>query len=286
MKKPDTTLIDQDWPVDELEEVHSCPYCGSTDRAVAYKNVQDWSFYCAPGKWTYWDCMHCDALYLNPRPTEISVGKAYASYYTHAKNTQSLFNKLIVRLKNELYSNRLNLSLLPRFDTLRIPKFLINSLNNQIHMPYEFEFLSSAPKGSLLDVGCGSGETLKFAKHLGFKVTGLEVDSAAVSAARALGLDIIEGDYRQMLNLKYKFDYIVCSHVLEHVHEPVLLLELLSKALKPNGLLLLSFPNAISDIRFFYGENWRGLEAPRHISIACLKSIENILTNIIRFKGK
>jgi SAM-dependent methyltransferase len=62
-------------------------------------------------------------------------------------------------------------------------------------------------------------------------------------------------------------DCVVCSHVLEHVHRPVHLLGLLLAALRPEGILLLSAPNASSHLRRHYGENWRGLEAPRHLAI-------------------
>ncbi len=94
MKKIDTSIINQPWPHSELEYVDVCPYCGSPERKLAYKDVQDWSFYAAPGKWSYWDCKGCEALYLSPRPTEASIGKAYASYYTHASFETSLIQQL------------------------------------------------------------------------------------------------------------------------------------------------------------------------------------------------
>ncbi|MBT7329491.1 MAG: class I SAM-dependent methyltransferase, partial [Oceanospirillaceae bacterium] len=40
------------------------------------------------------------------------------------------------------------------------------------------------PKGSLMDVGCGSGQTLSLAKQLGWQAMGVEIDPAAVRAAR------------------------------------------------------------------------------------------------------
>ena len=76
MKKTDTIKINQSWPKDGMEKVNHCPYCGSSKRMLAYKDVQDWSFYCAPGKWSYWDCKQCCAIYLDPRPTAATIGKA------------------------------------------------------------------------------------------------------------------------------------------------------------------------------------------------------------------
>lgn len=267
MKKPDTRLIDQPWPESELEHVDACPYCGSKDRTLAYKDVQDWSFYSAPGKWTYWDCKRCEALYLSPRPTEASIGKAYANYYTHNSNNQSLILSFKTLLRNECFSHWLNTHIMPRLNLPRALSFLLSPLKNFIKIPFELAVLADLPKGRLLDVGCGSGNKLILAKQLGWDVTGLEIDSNAVMTARKQRLNVIEGGFRDLANFDNKFDCIICSHVLEHVYNPIEMLELLTKSLKPGGTLLLSLPNSKSCVREMFGANWRGLEAPRHIAI-------------------
>lgn len=273
MKKPDTTLIDQEWPAEELEEVDSCPYCGSTARTIAYENVQDWSFYCAPGKWTYWDCARCEALYLNPRPTEASIGKAYARYYTHSNNARSIVQQTKIRVKNEIYCHSVNVNLSPRLHISKWFGFAIKPFRMLVHIPFELETLANLPKGKLLDVGCGSGNMLNLAKQLGWDVTGLEIDTNAVKAARGQALNVIEGDFRKLQQFTSKFECIICSHVLEHVHLPLELLALLLKALKPQGVLLLSLPNSKSYVRKQFGRNWRGLEAPRHVAIPTLENL-------------
>jgi 2-polyprenyl-3-methyl-5-hydroxy-6-metoxy-1,4-benzoquinol methylase len=70
----------------------------------------------------------------------------------------------------------------------------------------------------------------------------------------------------------------MCSHVLEHVHEPRDLLAKLKIAIKPGGVLLLTLPNALSPMRSHFGNNWRGLEAPRHISIPSELRLSKLLT--------
>ena len=165
MKKPDTSIIDQPWPESELEQVDACSYCGSKELTLAYKDVQDWSFYCAPGKWTYWDCKKCNALYLNPRPTESSIGLAYSSYYTHASSTVSIKQRVKECLKNECFSHWLKADFYPRFNLPRALGVLLLPLKKIIAIPFELPFLAQATKGSILDVGCGSGGKLKFAKR-------------------------------------------------------------------------------------------------------------------------
>lgn len=271
MKNFDISIINQPWPESELENVEACPYCGSKERTLAYKDVQDWSFYCAPGKWMYWDCKECEALYLNPRPTEVSIGKAYASYYTHGSSEDFLKQKIKTQLKNECFSHWLNTSIAPRLNLPKSLGFLLNPLKKMIFLPFELEHLAALPKGKLLDVGCGSGNMLMIAKELGWDVTGLEIDPNAVKAARKQGLNVIEGDCRKLEQLSNGYDCVICSHVLEHVHQPLMLLELLVNAVKPQGVLLLSLPNALSHVRTQFGESWRGLEAPRHVAIPTFK---------------
>jgi 2-polyprenyl-3-methyl-5-hydroxy-6-metoxy-1,4-benzoquinol methylase len=275
MQKPDTSIIDQPWTESELEHVDACPYCGTKERTLAYKDVQDWSFYCAPGKWTYWDCKGCEALYLSPRPKEASIGKAYGSYYTHGSSEGSLKQRIKTQLKNECFSHWINYNITPRLNLPKSLGFLLNPLKKILYVPFELEQLDVLPKGKLLDVGCGNGNMLKLAKELGWDVTGLEIDPNAVKAARERGLNVIEGDYRKLHQFVDGYDCIICSHVLEHVHQPLILLRLLVEALKPQGVLFLSLPNAKSHVRAQFGENWRGLEAPRHVAIPTLKkSIE------------
>src|SRR2546425_8152942 len=112
MGTPDTSRIDRAWPMNGLERVARCPYCNSIKRTLAYSDVQDWSFYVAPGKWTYWSCTQCNSLYLNPRPTLAAVGEAYSTYYTHrVAQNESLMERIKERLRNECWSHWLKTDL-------------------------------------------------------------------------------------------------------------------------------------------------------------------------------
>lgn len=277
MKKPDTTIIDQDWPAEELEEVHNCPYCGSEERTIAYENVQDWSFYCAPGKWTYWNCINCKSLYLNPRPKKEFIYKAYANYYTHSNENTSFIKKAKEKLRNECYSYWLNTSIEPRLNLPKWTAFVLKIFKKRIQIPFALEQLVALPKGRLLDVGCGSGKTLLLARQLGWEVTGLEIDPKAVEHAKKQGLNVILGDYDKLEGIDQLYECVICSHVLEHVYDPKKLMFLLKEKVSKAGMLILSLPNSRSYVLKFFGVNWRGLEAPRHISIPAKKMLVEIL---------
>ena len=73
-----------DWPAADLEAVTACPVCGAVQRSPLHDGLTDRVFHSAPGRWRLWRCADCGCGYLDPRPTEASVGRAYRSYYTHA----------------------------------------------------------------------------------------------------------------------------------------------------------------------------------------------------------
>lgn len=263
-----TFPIDQDWPAADVERVDTCPYCGSHERTLAYGDVQDWSFNCAPGKWNYWDCVRCQSLYLDPRPTRSTIGAAYAKYYTHGSTEPASFVQVMkARLRSECLNQKLNADIEPR---LHLPKLLngfVALIGKRVAVPFGWATLASRQKGRFMDVGCGAGLTVDFARQLGWDAMGLEIDPAAVREARRTGLNLVEGAYEKLTHYERQFDCIMCSHVLEHVHEPRDLLAKLKMAIKPGGVLLLTLPNSLSPMRRHFGANWRGLEAPRHLSI-------------------
>jgi 2-polyprenyl-6-hydroxyphenyl methylase/3-demethylubiquinone-9 3-methyltransferase len=98
-----------------------------------------------------------------------------------------------------------------------------------------------------LDVGCGAGLLAEPLARLGAKVTAIdpapELIGAAIEHAAGQGLDI---DYRvsAVEDLDGFFDLITSMEVIEHTADPQQFLEDLAKRLAPNGLLLLSTPNA------------------------------------------
>ena len=256
------------WPADGLEDVASCPYCGGGGRTLAHEGIEDWAFNCAPGQWSYWNCAQCNSLYLHPRPTASTIGMAYARYYTHASTECGGFpGRAKQRLRNEYWSHNLQTSIKPRLGLPVGLGWTVGWLKPYIAEPFGLRQWVQAPKGLLIDVGCGNGEKLKLAAQLGWQTLGIEMDASAVQAAQAQGLNVVQGGYEWLARHTGQADCVVCSHVLEHVHQPMELLRLLLAALKPKGVLLLSSPNASSHLRQHYGGSWRGLEAPRHLAI-------------------
>ena len=98
-----------------------------------------------------------------------------------------------------------------------------------------------------LDVGCGAGLLAEPLARLGAQVTAIDPAEELIEAARdhaaGQGLAI---DYRvaAVENLEGEFDLITAMEVIEHTADPQQFLSELAKRLAPNGLLMLSTPNA------------------------------------------
>ncbi|MFL6784140.1 MAG: bifunctional 2-polyprenyl-6-hydroxyphenol methylase/3-demethylubiquinol 3-O-methyltransferase UbiG [Sphingomicrobium sp.] len=98
-----------------------------------------------------------------------------------------------------------------------------------------------------LDVGCGAGLLTEPLARLGATVTAIDATPEVIDVARAhaaaMGLEI---DYRvgDVQELEGRFDLITALEVIEHVADPGAFLKALARRLAPDGLLILSTPNA------------------------------------------
>ncbi len=254
------------WPSCDLQDVAVCPVCGAGNAGLHHEAVRDWSFWCTPGQWSYWHCPDCESVYLNPRPTPASIGRAYDAYYTHASPIDSSgVRGLKMRWKNERLSARFKRNMQPR---LQLPHWMLNFVGRRAKrmvLPFGWDHLAALPPGKLIDVGSGSGALLQFARQLGWQVEGVEFDPLAVAAARAAALSVHQGGYEALWSKPEAFDVVSCFHVIEHVHDPLDMMQAIHGALRSGGVLLLATPNVLSDVHRYFGKYWRGLEAPRHL---------------------
>ncbi len=122
-------------------------------------------------------------------------------------------------------------------------------IRDQIDQHWQIDECSRTPlEGkSALDVGCGAGLLAEPLARLGAKVTGIDASPEVVAVARhhasAMGLEI---DYRvgDGQELGGQFDLITSMEVIEHVVDPAAFVKALAQRLAPEGLLVMSTPNA------------------------------------------
>ena len=134
-------------------------------------------------------------------------------------------------------------------------------------------FLRQAKGRSLLDIGCGSGEFLARATALGFQVTGIDVDSHAVEAARSHGFSAHCGTAASDALRDASFDVITLNQVIEHVEDPLSTLVSLRDRLESAGILFIATPNGDSASLRRTGRNWSNWHVPYHQHIFSQNSL-------------
>jgi 2-polyprenyl-3-methyl-5-hydroxy-6-metoxy-1,4-benzoquinol methylase len=268
------------WAADELEAVPRCPICGSAERTTLYHALED--RVCGTrGRWTLKRCRECGSGYLDPRPTPATIGRAYERYYTHGSMpTPSRIQRGALRLWHLLRNGYLNANLgyrlrpasglgpvaLAPFSTWRRhARRLVSDLRHP------------GDGGRLLDVGCGNGRLLATMRWAGWTVEGVEPDARAAAAAKAQGLTVHVGTLDDVDLPDAVFDAVTLDNVLEHLPTPVRTLERCRQLLRPEGLLWIVTPNLDAPGHAAYGEDWLGLDAPRHLVLATAAGLTQAL---------
>ena len=96
----------------------------------------------------------------------------------------------------------------------------------------------------LLDVGCGKGKLILYARSPHVEFTGIDISGANLERARRAGYrHIKQGDVNERLPFADEsFEIVVCHHVLEHLLAPERLIEELRRVLRRGGILIAGVP--------------------------------------------
>ena len=164
--------------------------------------------------------------------------------------------------------------------------YFINKIDQKYHFLIDEGVLASDQTYSLLDVGCGEGFTLNFFKEKGWDVTGLDYSKDGCQRFHPDCLpNFIEGDIYQELQALIKeprvFDVIWLDNVLEHVLDPLYLLEQLQGVVSNGGVLIIEVPNDFSVVQqhlynkgMLKEQNW--VVVPDHLSYFNREGLVNI----------
>lgn len=123
---------------------------------------------------------------------------------------------------------------------------------------------ASKPSGRLLDYGAGSGAFARFMAGRGFQAVGLEPYSLGTTLQES-NLRLVRAPLAKVKAELGKFDVITMWHVLEHLEQPVPLLQELRSMLAPGGVLVVSVPNFASWQSVVFKGGWFHLDPPRHL---------------------
>ena len=237
-----------------VERVATCHVCGAAGEVV-HPDVIDRQFG-VPGRWGERACTNaaCGLLWLDPRPIEADIHRAYAQYYTHGDAAPP--------------ASTVRVGLARRIEQVVAFVWLGLLGLRGARRSSELMYLDRRAPGRVLDVGCGAGEKLALLAEHGWTVEGQDVDPAAAQHARERHRVTVHlGDLRSLQLPAGSYDAIVMSHVLEHVHDPRALLQECRRLLAPGGLLVALSPNPASYGHARFGQSWFPLDPPRHLHL-------------------
>jgi ubiquinone/menaquinone biosynthesis C-methylase UbiE len=217
-----------------------CPVCDVDDcTPIAVGN--DFEYQTSDEEFLAVECRRCNMVYLNPRPDSDSIGDAYPDTY-HAFHFDPKSFGIVYRIRERLESRRL----------LKWCKGL-------------------ADDASILDVGCGDGFHLELLKKYGkpsWNLLGVDSDERAAVGAKQRGLsDQIKIGSLLELNLPSNaFDMIFMIMTVEHLSDPLSMLEEVTRLLRSRGRLIIVTDNTGSpDFTAFSNRHWGGYHFPRHL---------------------
>ena len=189
-----------------------------------------------------------EILKTNPQPSLEKLPSYYESedYISHTDSKRTLFEKAYHFVKSNAIKNKVN---------------LISKLIPQ--------------KGTVLDIGSGTGDFLMTAKNKGWNIKGLEPNSKAKQIAVSKGV-VFEDALENIAD--NSIDVITMWHVLEHVPNLDEQFKQLKRIVKPNGYIIIAVPNYKSFDAKHYKEFWAAYDVPRHLWHFSPKSIARLFS--------
>jgi 2-polyprenyl-3-methyl-5-hydroxy-6-metoxy-1,4-benzoquinol methylase len=212
-------------------ETVDCNFCGSSD----------YSLYDSLGEWRIVKCRQCGYCFTNPRPTAETLPSFYPiEYFKDEEKRPGLVRKDgSFKVAAEMdYRNRI----------VDIESHLVR-------------------RGSLLEIGPGTGAFLKVMQNRGWVVRGVELSVEAAEAARVNEqVDVFCGSLEEYKTDR-KYDVICMYQSLEHVSNPAYVIKRSYELLNDGGLVFIEVPNLNGfDIKRDISCRSRIYDLPIHLS--------------------
>jgi 2-polyprenyl-3-methyl-5-hydroxy-6-metoxy-1,4-benzoquinol methylase len=176
-----------------------------------------------------------EILITTPQPAPEDLAGYYQSqaYISHSNTQKGIVPFLYAMVQKWSLKNKTN---------------LINSLSNH--------------KGTLLDIGAGTGNFCETSKQNSWEVYGVEPSEKAreIAAKKNIFLHQSIEDFKGQ-----QFDVVTLWHVLEHLPDLENTITAIQKLLKPKGVLIVAVPNFNSFDAKHYKRFWAAYDVPRHL---------------------
>lgn len=227
-----------------LENI-SCPVChGNSNRPVLNKKDR---FKIDTRTFSIVRCEPCKFLYVNPRPRPDQLMQYYPETYAFQEEGDAVPDGRISRFfkKCEAFYRNQGLS----HDVNRL--LAVTKIKK---------------RGTVVEIGCATGDRLRLLREKGYNVTGLEPAPAAREYGRKhFGLSIFDSRLEDWRGPETLADVICIFNVLEHLPYPIQQLKRMASWLTADGTLVIQIPNASSVQAKWLGARWSSMDVPRDL---------------------
>ena len=227
---------------------NSCPVCNSKE-INPLLTIKDFSV--SQENFVLWQCSVCSLRFTQDVPNENNIAPYYKSpdYISHTNTDKGFINKTYQKVRNHTLQQKAQL--------------IIGQ--------------TKVDRGSILDIGSGTGAFLNVMKEKGWQVKGVEPDEDARKLANKLyNLQVDEPASLDNVPSSF-FDAITLWHVLEHVHQLHDYVEQLKRLLKQKGRIFIAVPNYQSRDSGIYRSYWAAYDVPRHLYHFSPQSIKTLM---------
>ncbi len=258
-----------------------CSVCGAPPARVRYAGLAD-RLFSVGGKWNLVECSNpaCGMLWLNPAPVVEDLPQLYRHYYTHEREPLrrwSRLNRVFRRAEDAYLAENYGYGEVRGVWYARLQaKLMYLRPGRRAMLDSDVFYLCAQPGARLFEVGCGSGAMLNRMQERGWRVEGIDFDSAAVAQACSFGLQVRVGDILKTDLTADTYDVVVMSHVIEHVPDPQSLLRECWRLLRPGGRLVVVTPNSQALSRRLFGRYWMPLDPPRHLALFTVPALKRL----------
>ena len=222
-----------------------CNLCGSDENRVVFQefglnNVK---------------CRKCGLVYVNPRLSQEELDNFYqGEFYSKGKASPEQMAEVFPDSerfgvdREELASQLVRMYTTCKHDQEKRTDVDLLKVHEFAKMRMLLKEISRyQPRGRFLDIGCGYGYLLKFAKEeYGYETYGIEPNEQLAETCReSRGLpNIFHGTLHEADYESGYFDVVTVTDVLEHLPDPSAALNEINRLLASGGMLLIKVPNA------------------------------------------
>jgi 2-polyprenyl-3-methyl-5-hydroxy-6-metoxy-1,4-benzoquinol methylase len=147
-------------------------------------------------------------------------------------------------------------------------------------------------KAKVLDIGCATGNLLKFLEDDDFETFGIDISEHAIEIAKSYckksklyvwdvnnGLPMFKDNF---------FDAVIMFDIIEHLESPFQFLREVRRILKLAGIIVITTPNLNAIERLWMGEKWSGVVDKSHLYLFTPLSlrilVDRVGFNVVRLE--